>query len=160
MLKRIVYEQIAFELYNRLGIRYPHEIDIDAIADYLDFRIVRYPGGSMIYDNVIALDSRLSLYEQRADFFHEASHILLHDGNQILLPDMAIDYQEAKADHLALHLAAPDYMLLPEVEPDRPYMDQVPRLAYIFRLPNKFIRFRLSRLFRNIEAVRLSREGV
>lgn len=150
-----MYERIARSLYARLDIRYPHELDIDMIAEHLGVNIVRYPGASLLYGDIIALDARLPPDEQRMDFFHEAAHVLLHNQNQLLIPDLAIQYQEAKADLLALHLAAPDYMLLDAVEPDKPYMDQAPCLARIFHLPLSVMLFRLGHFYRTIEKKRL-----
>lgn len=150
-----MYERIVKRLYNQLGFQDPRDIDIDVIADLIGVRIVRYPGGSMLFGSVIAVDERLPPYAQRADFFHEAAHFLLHDGNQVFLSDLVLSYQEAKADLLAMHLAAPDFMLEQSIEPDKPYPDQVPCLSRTFRLPVPVMRSRLDRFYRMLEKQRL-----
>lgn len=60
----------------------------------------------------ISLDNRVSPEQQRADFFHELGHIALHEGRQIGLHPLMVQYQEWQARRFQIVAAMP-YALLP-----------------------------------------------
>ncbi len=45
----------------------------------------------------LVIDNRISQPKQWEDFGHEICHLLLHSGNQLLMHQMFLDFQEAKA---------------------------------------------------------------
>lgn len=107
------------KLYHALGILNPYQIDIQLIATTCGSKIAYYPGRSFSYraknESFIILNNQLTTNEQRADFFHELGHILLHEGDQDHLSPLFIQLQEWQANRFQLAAAMP-YHLLPEIK--------------------------------------------
>ncbi|WP_307438915.1 MULTISPECIES: ImmA/IrrE family metallo-endopeptidase [unclassified Paenibacillus] len=59
----------------------------------------------------INVDRRLSAKEQWEDFLHELCHVLRHSGNQMIMPDRYVDWQEQDASAFQLYAAIPISML-------------------------------------------------
>ncbi|MDR6553860.1 Zn-dependent peptidase ImmA (M78 family) [Paenibacillus qinlingensis] len=59
----------------------------------------------------INVDRRLSAKEQWEDFLHELCHVLRHSGNQMVMPDRYVDWQEQDASSFQLYAAIPMSML-------------------------------------------------
>ncbi|UKS24891.1 ImmA/IrrE family metallo-endopeptidase [Paenibacillus sp. HWE-109] len=59
----------------------------------------------------INVDRRLSAKEQWEDFLHELCHVLRHSGNQMVMPDRYVDWQEQDATNFQLYAAMPLAML-------------------------------------------------
>lgn len=105
-------EDAVKHLYVNLGIYYPHQLDILAIAEYLEIKVHFWNVTSRIYKKEIIIDSRLSPEQQWEDFGHELCHLLLQYGNQILyINSLFLEYQEWKANNFALHFCVPTFML-------------------------------------------------
>ncbi|MDA2437868.1 ImmA/IrrE family metallo-endopeptidase [Bacillus cereus] len=108
-------EDYIQHLYQSLSIFVPEQIDMIEIAKKLNIWIYFAPFGShAIERNGVAslvIDSRKTEREHWEDFSHELCHILLHSGNQLSMPKMFINYQEAKANNFALQFCIPTFML-------------------------------------------------
>ncbi|WP_340637578.1 ImmA/IrrE family metallo-endopeptidase [Bacillus cereus] len=87
-------------LYQSLPINVPEQIDMIEIAKKLNICLYFAPFGSHAMErNQIAnlvIDNRISQQEQWEDFGHETCHILFHTGNQLLMHQMFLEYQEAR----------------------------------------------------------------
>lgn len=68
----------------------------------------------------ISLDSRTNAEQQRADFYHELGHLVLHDGRQLGLHTLMVQLQEWQAQRFQL-IAAMPYVLFP---PERRTWDE------------------------------------
>ncbi|MED0983008.1 ImmA/IrrE family metallo-endopeptidase [Bacillus paramycoides] len=108
-------EDYIQHLYQSLCIFVPEQIDMIEIAKKLNICLYFAPFGSHALQRngitILVIDSRKSKYEHWEDFSHELCHILLHSGNQLLMPKMFLDYQEAKAKNFELHFCVPTFML-------------------------------------------------
>ncbi|MBJ8200672.1 ImmA/IrrE family metallo-endopeptidase [Bacillus cereus] len=108
-------EDYIKKLYHSLSIFTPEQINMIEIARKLNIWIHFAPFESRaIYREElpsIIIDNRKKFYHQWEDFGHELCHILFHIGNQLLMPKMFLDYQEAKANNFMLHFCIPTFML-------------------------------------------------
>lgn len=93
----------------------PGQIDMQKIAQKLNIWLHFAPYGSraIFRDNLpsIIIDNRKTIHHQWEDFGHELCHILFHVGNQLHIPKMFLDYQEAKANNFMLQFCIPTFML-------------------------------------------------
>ncbi|CAM3779465.1 ImmA/IrrE family metallo-endopeptidase [Alkalicoccus chagannorensis] len=91
-------------------------------------------------DGMIMLDITTDAMQQRKDFFHEFSHVLLHAGDQRSLPESLIDYQESQARWFSLYAAMPYHIL-------QGYLDQEPAvIARAFGVPLSMVKERLQQI--------------
>ncbi|EJR56166.1 hypothetical protein IIM_01258 [Bacillus cereus VD107] len=108
-------EDYIQHLYQSLSIIVPEQIDMMEIAEKLNIWLYFAPFGSHAMErNQIAsliVDDRISQPEQWEDFGHEICHLLLHSGNQLLMHQMFLDYQESKAKNFAKQFCVPTFML-------------------------------------------------
>ncbi|HDR4512946.1 TPA: ImmA/IrrE family metallo-endopeptidase [Bacillus cereus] len=108
-------EDYIKKLYHSLSIFVPEQIDMLTIAKKLNIWLHFAPFGSRaIYrDDLpsIIIDNRNMTYQQWEDFGHELCHVLFHVGNQLYVPKLFLDYQEAKANNFMLHFCIPTFML-------------------------------------------------
>lgn len=117
-------EDYIQKLYQSLSIFIPEQIDMLTIAHKLNIWLHFAPFGSraICIDNLpsIIIDNRIMGYQQWEDFGHELCHVLFHVGNQIYIPKLFLEYQEAKANNFMLHFCIPTFMLrsldLPETK--------------------------------------------
>jgi Zn-dependent peptidase ImmA (M78 family) len=120
MYKPIHYHTTRLEdytenLYHSLAIFAPEQMDIMEIAQKLNIWVYFAPIGSCALERngllSIVLDERKSSQEQFEDFAHEVAHLFFHAGNQLNMPKMFLDYQEAKAHNFAMQFCIPTFML-------------------------------------------------
>ncbi|PFY08599.1 ImmA/IrrE family metallo-endopeptidase [Bacillus toyonensis] len=108
-------EDYIKNLYESLSIFIPEQINMIEIAHKLNIWLHFAPFGSRAIQREglpsIIIDNRKKLYHQWEDFGHELCHILFHIGNQLSMPKMFLDYQEAKANNFMLHFCVPTFML-------------------------------------------------
>ncbi|MES5892928.1 hypothetical protein COM08_12750 [Bacillus wiedmannii] len=108
-------EDYIEKLYNSLSISTPEQLDMIIIAKKLNIWLHFAPFGScaICRDNLpsIIIDNRITFYQQWEDFGHELCHILFHVGNQLYVPKLFLNYQEAKAKNFMLHFCIPTFML-------------------------------------------------
>ncbi|MCE3203505.1 ImmA/IrrE family metallo-endopeptidase [Paenibacillus sonchi] len=112
-------EDFVEQLYLKHEIFTPAEITISNISRQMNIVVeyttakhfkgvsFRAPSGRFI----ILLDKNRSRQEQRVDFFHELGHLLRHAGNQLVMPDSFLQYQEADTEQFALYALMPFSML-------------------------------------------------
>ncbi|ARJ21865.1 hypothetical protein B7492_11725 [Bacillus mycoides] len=108
-------EDYIQRMYHSLSIIVPEQIDMMEIANKLNIWLYFAPFGSHAIERngiySLIIDDRKTKKKQWEDFGHELCHILLHSGNQLLMPKMFLDYQEAKAKNFELHFCIPTFML-------------------------------------------------
>ncbi|OFD61470.1 ImmA/IrrE family metallo-endopeptidase [Bacillus mycoides] len=108
-------EDYIEKLYHSLSIFVPEQIDMIMIAQKLNIWLHFAPFGSraICRDDLssIIIDNRNMSYQQWEDFGHEVCHVLFHVGNQLYVPKLFLDYQEAKANNFMLHFCIPTFML-------------------------------------------------
>ncbi|GMR66896.1 ImmA/IrrE family metallo-endopeptidase [Bacillus sp. MN7755] len=108
-------EDYIQHLYQSLSIFVPEQIDMMEIAKKLNILLYFAPFGSHAMQrnqiSNLVIDNRISQQEQWEDFGHETCHILFHSGNQLLMHQMFLDYQEAKAKNFAQQFCVPTFML-------------------------------------------------
>ncbi|WP_018764084.1 ImmA/IrrE family metallo-endopeptidase [Bacillus sp. 105MF] len=108
-------EDYIEKLYHSLSIFVPEQIDMITIAQKLNIWLHFAPFGSraICRDDLpsIVIDSRKDIFHRWEDFSHELCHVLFHVGNQLHVPKMFLDYQEAKAKSFMLHFCIPTFML-------------------------------------------------
>ncbi|PTQ56101.1 MAG: Phage-like element PBSX protein xkdA [Candidatus Carbobacillus altaicus] len=150
-------ERRIYRHYARYGICDPEDIDINLIAETFGITIVITDAHSMLLDQTIVIDRRMTEDNQRESFFHELAHFILHTGNQLTLHPLFVSQQEVRANRLAMSLAAPSWMIFRLIEKDRPLFDQAPYLAGRFLLPLSFMLKRLYTLYRVYESIRTER---
>ncbi|MGF9965363.1 ImmA/IrrE family metallo-endopeptidase [Bacillus rhizoplanae] len=123
-------EDYIQNLYQSLYIFVPEQMDMMKIAKKLNIWLYFAPIGSCAMERnglaSIVLDDRKSPQEQFEDFGHEMAHLLFHSGNQLSMPKMFLDYQEAKAQNFAMHFCIPTFMLqklpLPSIRSEAIYL--------------------------------------
>lgn len=108
-------EQWVESLYHQHGITSPDQLTMTNLAAKLDIWIYCLDMNSMAIEKnglfSINVDRRLSAQEQWEDFLHELCHVLRHSGNQIVMPDRYVDWQEQDASAFQLYAAIPMTML-------------------------------------------------
>ncbi|GGE64504.1 ImmA/IrrE family metallo-endopeptidase [Priestia taiwanensis] len=108
-------EDYTKNLYHSLAISIPEQVDIMDVAQKLNVWVYFAPIGSCAIERnglaSIILDERKTPQEQFEDFGHEIAHLLYHAGNQLQMPKMFLEYQEAKAQNFAMHFCIPTFML-------------------------------------------------
>lgn len=108
-------EDYIQKLYQSLDIFVPEQLNMITISSKLNIWLHFAPFGSRaIYRTnlpSIIIDNRKAIPHQWEDFGHELCHILFHVGNQLHMPKMFLDYQEAKAKNFMLHFCIPTFML-------------------------------------------------
>ncbi|WP_431030016.1 ImmA/IrrE family metallo-endopeptidase [Lysinibacillus sp. LZ02] len=108
-------ESYVKELYEKIGIFKPQQLDFQVIASRLGITTFYWkdPSQALFFNNrgYIMVDETLSPQQQWQDFTHELAHVLLHTGSQSRLPQTFIEYQEMKANHFMYHAAMPTFML-------------------------------------------------
>lgn len=104
-------EDFIDNLYTRLNIYTPQDISEEYISTRLGIMLIRESGPAfhthICGTDVIYVDDRLSLKEQREQFFHELCHVLRHVGNQSLIPLSLRELQELDAKRFTKCAAIP-----------------------------------------------------
>ncbi|WP_052098303.1 ImmA/IrrE family metallo-endopeptidase [Paenibacillus stellifer] len=121
-------EDYAEHLYIQHDITSPEQITVSEISkrmgiiiEFTDVRFLRGASFRTLSGNpIILLDKSRSFQDQRIDFFHELGHLLLHIGNQLVMPEPFIKYQEESAEQFVLYALMPFSMIKRlELSPDR-----------------------------------------
>lgn len=102
-------EDFIRELYIRIGITKPSEIDINVIAQALGINLF-YSNATFIFGNNIVI-KRSNRQQEWIDFAHELCHYLRHAGLQVIMSPMFLQLQEWQANHFAYHFCVPTFML-------------------------------------------------
>ena len=102
-------EDFIRNLYLKIGISKPSEIDINVIAQTLGINLY-YGNTTFIFGNNIVI-KRSNKQQEWIDFAHELCHYLRHTGFQVAMHPMFIDLQEWQANHFAYHFCVPTFML-------------------------------------------------
>ncbi|MGE0912404.1 ImmA/IrrE family metallo-endopeptidase [Bacillus atrophaeus] len=135
------------ELYKKINITQPDEINFDRIAEALDIRIAYKPVPSFAFKYndmyTISLDARKSRREQWSDFAHEVCHIYRHEGDKKTMPDSWVYYLECQANYFAFHFCIPTFMLR---NIDIPYnqLFAIEKISKLFKVPPSVAKTRLN----------------
>jgi Zn-dependent peptidase ImmA (M78 family) len=104
------------KMYQSLGIMEPYQLDMMDIAEKLDIWVCYKKMGSKAVDDdglfTMFLDIRLSPSDQWQEFGHELCHLLRQAGNQLVLKDSFVRFQETKAENFSYEFCVPSFMLL------------------------------------------------
>ncbi|MDX8046632.1 ImmA/IrrE family metallo-endopeptidase [Gracilibacillus sp. S3-1-1] len=137
--------------YLKKGITTPSLMDIRKIAISFDiqlgFREKRSYSFTYGKSKIISIDSRLTLEEQREQFFHELCHILRHCGSQLVMPKAFHDLQEWDAKRFTRYAAIP-FNMLKLFDLKSEYI--VDDMAQSFNVGTKVVKERLDGIHRNI----------
>ncbi|WP_068722687.1 ImmA/IrrE family metallo-endopeptidase [Tepidibacillus decaturensis] len=141
------------DFYLQLEITEPYQLDMNDIAAKLNIWIYFENMSSRAIERKglasIIVDNRLSVAEQLEDFGHEMAHILRQSGNQMLLPESFVQFQEVKADNFALEFCIPTFMLLNFSLPQ----SKLAAIKYIsdtFNVTLEFAKKKLAKIERNL----------
>ncbi|MFD1675449.1 ImmA/IrrE family metallo-endopeptidase [Alicyclobacillus fodiniaquatilis] len=137
-------EKLLTNLYRTNNIRYPHEIQLDLIADNFHLTVLRLPIDAVAGSKLIIIDSRKPLQVQREQLAHEIGHRVLHNGSQTEMHPLFRKLQENQTQIFAMLALAPTYMLLNFLPESPQYLEhQTAWLAEIFRVTYEFMERRL-----------------
>jgi len=139
--------------YSKQHIKTSSDIDIKRIARFYSIYI-HYKLMPARYDifgryKAIVLDARVSVPEQREQFFHELCHILRHVGHQSMMPKAFRELQEWDANLFTMYAALPYYMVK-NYDFENPYL--IHDLAYDFKVTEGLCKKRMEQIQRNILA--------
>jgi len=147
-------EQLITRLYLTNGpcIQYPEQLhSFDYLSKSFDIEVVMYRGRPFTdkIGRVVFLDERHGVFLNRMRFFHEAGHILRHEGDQRHMPQLFKAAQEAEAEAFALYAAIPFYLLRQQDLPSH-RIEIIDYIARVFLVPPKFAEKRLDQIERRI----------
>ncbi|MEE3805413.1 ImmA/IrrE family metallo-endopeptidase [Lysinibacillus fusiformis] len=115
-------EDFIENLYTKIGVSLPHQLDLNDIAYKLGILVYFWENPSQVLflgtQTYIFLDRDLSPKQLWQDFCHELCHVLLHSGSQEKMPFSWIEYQEWKANNFMLQACIPTFMLNKIIIPD------------------------------------------
>ncbi|MDY0396821.1 ImmA/IrrE family metallo-endopeptidase [Virgibacillus halophilus] len=137
--------------YSHQHIKTPQDINLTRIARwhhiYIHYR--EMPARYDIFGRFkcIVVDKRVSLEEQREQFFHELCHILRHAGHQSMLPEAFRELQEWDANRFVMYAALP-YSMVTKYDFENPYLIQ--DLAYDFKVTEGLCKKRMEQIKRNL----------
>lgn len=101
--------------YIENNILEPEDISIEIISELNTILCEEKSMNSHFLENksfkMIIIDSRVSLENQREQFFHELCHILRHAGKQTMMPKSFLELQEWNAKHFTRYATIPYHML-------------------------------------------------
>ncbi|MEK5098646.1 MULTISPECIES: ImmA/IrrE family metallo-endopeptidase [Bacillus] len=137
-------------LYKRINITTPEQINFELIAELLGIRVYFKPSPSFSfkYNDVytISLDSRKIRCEQWDDFAHELCHLFRHEGDKKTMPKFWSDYQEGQANYFSYHFCIPTFMLHGMKIPHNQFFD-TRFIAKTFKVSEPFAKVRLNMYF-------------
>ncbi|MFD1066638.1 ImmA/IrrE family metallo-endopeptidase [Oceanobacillus locisalsi] len=102
-------EDYIYELYMKIGITKPSEMDMFLIAKLLGV-VISYQNRAIRMENEIALNKG-TIRSEWMMFGHEICHYLRHVGIQLVMNKLFVDLQEYQADYFAYHFCVPTFML-------------------------------------------------
>ncbi|UUI41138.1 ImmA/IrrE family metallo-endopeptidase [Oceanobacillus oncorhynchi] len=102
-------EDYIYELYLKIGITEPKELDLQIVARKLSVEILDKKKTYMFEDEIFLEPG--TDRERWMNFGHEICHYLRHCGNQLNMHQLFIDLQEYQADYFAYHFCVPTFML-------------------------------------------------
>lgn len=145
-------EDFIKELYTRMEIITPHQLDFQTVAMQLAIQIFFWPDKSQALflrkQAYIFINEELTNQQQWQDFCHELAHVLLHCGNQGRLPPLFREYQENKANNFMYHACIPSFML-DELEESDSSALTVHQIRQLFNVEYDFAVKRLEQYIRN-----------
>lgn len=156
-------EQWIEKLYYERGIQNPADLSIDLIAKAFDIQVFYYEGPCFAEwqedggYSFIFLDNRMSLLEQRMNFFHELCHPLRHVGEQDKLPQSFRHLQEIQANQFRLYAALPFYML-ENFDYSQSNLNSLTMLSETFHFPLNFVKRRMDQIQRRMWLEQRNRE--
>jgi Zn-dependent peptidase ImmA (M78 family) len=146
-------EQWVESLYQQHGITSPAQLSMTNLAAKLHIWVYCMDMNSMAIEKdglfSINVDRRLSVKEQWEDFLHELCHVLRHSGNQMVMPDRYVNWQEQDASSFQLYAAIPMSMLKKLALPDQKN-EMVAFLAEEFQVTYRLANERIEQIQRRV----------
>ncbi|MCY8540076.1 ImmA/IrrE family metallo-endopeptidase [Bacillus haynesii] len=150
-------EEEVQNIYKKINILEPFQVDMEVIADRLDIQIRYMPNKCGIFkfglSKVIILDSLKNKQQHWEDFCHELGHIMKHAGTQFKTPLLLKEMQENQANSFMYHFSVPTFMLnkiqLPPLK-----RDAIQLLTDLFNVTHTFAEKRLDIYLRKLLSLR------
>lgn len=132
-------EDTIKEIYTKLDVFHPRQLDIELIASRLGFSIAYIHGISKYIESIktICIKKSLSREEQWQDFGHELCHALWHAGNQMSMPIDWRHYQEWQANSFSFEACVPRFLLEAELK-ENPTVHPINLISEKFGVTNEF----------------------
>ncbi|MDG5787808.1 ImmA/IrrE family metallo-endopeptidase [Evansella sp. AB-P1] len=147
-------ESWVSQRYKRMGIYNPSDLDEKRICDALGIFFKRIEKSSHSIEQgafkLIAVNSLLTVAEQREQFYHELAHILRHSGRQSMMTSAFRELQEWDASHFTRYAAIPFHMLH---QFDLNDQNIVKNLAEQFQCTPNLCHERLEKIYNNSKVV-------
>jgi len=144
-------EEYINELYRKMNITSPDQLDIKVISESLGIEIY-YKDFAFRFRNKIILNKNNSPPKQWMSYGHELGHALWHTGNQMGMHPMFKEYQEWRANLFALHFCVPTFMLeklnLPHTQ-----QEAVELISKVFNVSSEFAEVRLEKWLNTCRAL-------
>ncbi|CEI81250.1 hypothetical protein BN997_01068 [Oceanobacillus oncorhynchi] len=102
-------EDYIYELYTKIGITKPSDMDMYLIAKLLGV-VISYRKRPFRTEKEIVIDKG-TIRSEWMMFGHEICHYLRHVGIQLAMNKLFIDLQEYQADYFSYHFCVPTFML-------------------------------------------------
>lgn len=145
-------EEFIKNMYLRIGIMKPHQLNQQQIANKLGIQLFYWEDTSRALflkrKPYIFVNANLTKQQQWQDFCHEVSHVLMHSGHQYRLPPLFIEYQESKANNFMYHACIPTFMLNDLTINDY-YNSTVIKVSRLFQVEYEFALKRLTQYIQN-----------
>ncbi|WP_346234548.1 ImmA/IrrE family metallo-endopeptidase [Lysinibacillus telephonicus] len=152
-------EDFIKEMYTRINILVPEQLQISIIAKSLRVNVLYWNEGSRALflrgNPYIFLNNRLTKQQQWQDFCHELAHVLMHCGHQNRLPPLFIEYQELKANSFMYHACIPTFMLN-ELAINDYFYSTVLRVSKLFQVEYEIALKRLTQYMQNKRFIQYS----
>ncbi len=146
-------EEKANKILIKHNIKYPYEIDLEAIIhnNYKNIRVFysNQDSKTIIKKNmaIIVINNNLNYREQHQELAEEFCHVRLHCGNQINYKyNIILDKQEQQAKRMSAYLLCPICMIKKLKFMEDTYLFNE-ELANYFNVTNDFMRYRLNLIF-------------
>jgi len=141
------------EFYKQLSINEPFQLDMFDIASKLDVWLYFDDMSSRAFERKgmasIIINRHLSPAEQWEDFGHEIAHILRQSGNQMMLTESFIQFQEMRADNFALEFCIPTFMLL-NLSLPQSKLETIKYISEAFNVTLELAKKKLAKIERNV----------
>jgi len=146
--------------YKDFGILTPLDLTIGNVAHAFGVDVEYYDGKPFAdwigTRGIVVLNEKDEFVDQRADFFHEVAHIVLHVGDQKKLNSLFVELQEAQSLRFQQYASMPFFMITDFAY--NSYNSLVHTLSESFALPLQFVQQRVNQILNRIEQERLDIE--
>jgi Zn-dependent peptidase ImmA (M78 family) len=133
--KKTHLEDFVEQLYTQNDILLPEDITIDKLSRKLKIKVeyVRVDSFSLHTNSklLILLDERKSPQGKREDFLHELCHLMRHEGNQLVLSEPFVKYQEDDTVQFQLYSLMP-FNMIEQIKLSPDHGQAIKQISYTF----------------------------